>query len=201
MSTYIRRPVSVSVWLFMVRGGWILGFVPPKLQINYTRKGTVYCSRSCGFGGSVRASKYANKVCVVRNCDARMQKRAGYYPCNRWTSTGLRGRLLLYWWLTLVSWLSERGNCSLLFRANRGSYFEETMTSHRSWLLQHPWLSPFLYTLPLGRHLRCCTNELWWTTIEVIKWRGRGPRKPYMQIKFCGQDVVRRSQGALCEWN
>ena len=35
-------------------------------------------------------------------------------------------------------------------------------------------------TPPLVVTLRCYTNELGRTVIEVIKWRGRGPRKPYM---------------------
>ena len=49
--------------------------------------------------------------------------------------------------------------------------------------------------------LRCCTNELGWqarTAIEVIKWKGAWPEEA-IQVKFCGQDVIRRSQGALCE--
>ena len=34
------------------------------------------------------------------------------------------------------------------------------------------------------------------TAIEVVKWKGRGPRKPYMQKNFAGR---MRGQGALCK--
>ena len=33
----------------------------------------------------------------------------------------------------------------------------------------------------------------------VIKWKGAWPDEAIHVKKFCGQDVVRRSQGALCE--
>ena len=50
-------------------------------------------------------------MCVVQNCDAKCEKKAGYYPCNRgkvgiYRNPVVRGRLLLvakYWWLTLYS--------------------------------------------------------------------------------------------------
>ena len=51
----------------------------------------------------------------------------------------------------------------------------------------------------LHHYLRCYTNEFGWrarTVIEVIKWRGAWPKEA-LHVKFCGQDVVRRSQGAL----
>ena len=49
--------------------------------------------------------------------------------------------------------------------------------------------------------LRYRTDELGWrvrTDIEVIKWKGAWSEEA-IHVKFCGQDVVRRSQGALCK--
>ena len=45
------------------------------------------------------------------------------------------------------------------------------------------------------KFLRCYPNELGRTAINM---KGAWPEEP-IHVKYCGQDLVRRSQGALCE--
>ena len=50
-------------------------------------------------------------------------------------------------------------------------------------------------------NLRYYTDKLGWqarTGIKVIKWKEAWPDEA-IHVKFCRQDMVRSSQGALCE--